>query len=65
MAPAFKLVDQNGKTHQLADYKGKWVVVYFYPKDQTPGCTTAGLLIHRERVCLPQGRRADPGHQRG
>ena len=40
MAPAFSLVDQNGKTHQLSDYKGKWVVVYFYPKDQTPGCTT-------------------------
>jgi peroxiredoxin Q/BCP len=40
VAPAFSLVDQNGKTHKLADYKGKWVVVYFYPKDQTPGCTT-------------------------
>ena len=40
MAPEFKLVDQNGKSHTLADYKGKWVVVYFYPKDQTPGCTT-------------------------
>jgi peroxiredoxin Q/BCP len=39
-APQFSLVDQNGKTHKLADYKGKWVVVYFYPKDQTPGCTT-------------------------
>jgi thioredoxin-dependent peroxiredoxin len=39
-APAFSLVDQNGKKHSLADYKGKWVVVYFYPKDQTPGCTT-------------------------
>jgi len=39
-APAFSLVDQNGKKHTLADYKGKWVVVYFYPKDQTPGCTT-------------------------
>jgi thioredoxin-dependent peroxiredoxin len=38
-APEFKLVDQNGKSHSLADYKGKWVVVYFYPKDQTPGCT--------------------------
>ncbi len=38
-APEFKLVDQNGKTHTLAEYKGKWVVVYFYPKDQTPGCT--------------------------
>ena len=40
VAPGFSLVDQNGKTHKLADYKGKWVVVYFYPKDQTPGCTT-------------------------
>jgi len=40
VAPSFKLTDQNGKTHQLSDYKGKWVVVYFYPKDQTPGCTT-------------------------
>lgn len=40
VAPVFALVDQNGKKHQLSDYKGKWVVVYFYPKDQTPGCTT-------------------------
>jgi peroxiredoxin Q/BCP len=40
VAPAFTLTDQNGKKHSLADYKGKWVVVYFYPKDQTPGCTT-------------------------
>jgi thioredoxin-dependent peroxiredoxin len=40
MAPEFKLQDQNGKTHQLKDYRGKWVALYFYPKDQTPGCTT-------------------------
>jgi thioredoxin-dependent peroxiredoxin len=40
VAPAFSLVDQNGKTQKLSDYKGKWVVVYFYPKDQTPGCTS-------------------------
>lgn len=40
VAPQFSLVDQNGKSHKLADYKGKWVVLYFYPKDQTPGCTT-------------------------
>lgn len=38
-APAFSLLDQNGKTHQLSDYKGRWVVLYFYPKDDTPGCT--------------------------
>lgn len=40
IAPDFKLPDQNGKTHELKDYRGKWVALYFYPKDQTPGCTT-------------------------
>jgi peroxiredoxin Q/BCP len=39
-APDFKLQDQTGKWHQLKDYRGKWVVLYFYPKDNTPGCTT-------------------------
>ena len=39
-APAFKLQDQTGKSHELSDYKGRWVVLYFYPKDNTPGCTT-------------------------
>lgn len=39
VAPGFNLPDQNGKAHDLADYKGKWVVLYFYPKDDTPGCT--------------------------
>jgi peroxiredoxin Q/BCP len=39
-APAFRLQDQAGKWHSLADYKGKWVALYFYPKDDTPGCTT-------------------------
>jgi peroxiredoxin Q/BCP len=39
-APEFRLQDQSGKWHQLKDYRGKWVVLYFYPKDDTPGCTT-------------------------
>jgi peroxiredoxin Q/BCP len=39
-APAFTLPDQDGKRVSLADYRGKWVVLYFYPKDGTPGCTT-------------------------
>jgi thioredoxin-dependent peroxiredoxin len=39
-APAFTLNDQNGKTHSLSDYAGRPVVLYFYPKDDTPGCTT-------------------------
>ena len=38
-APAFNLHDQNGKQHSLTDYKGKYLVLYFYPKDDTPGCT--------------------------
>lgn len=38
-APAFTLSDQNGKSHSLSDYAGKWVLLYFYPKDMTPGCT--------------------------
>jgi peroxiredoxin Q/BCP len=38
-APAFALPDQDGKIHKLSDYKGKWVVLYAYPKDDTPGCT--------------------------
>ncbi|MCW5874208.1 MAG: thioredoxin-dependent thiol peroxidase [Anaerolineales bacterium] len=39
MAPDFKLPDETGKLHQLSDYRGKTVVLYFYPKDDTPGCT--------------------------
>lgn len=35
----FTLPDQLGKNHKLTDYKGKWVVLYFYPRDNTPGCT--------------------------
>jgi len=38
-APAFNLKDQDGKTRRLADYAGRPVVLYFYPKDDTPGCT--------------------------
>jgi len=38
-AQEFSLPDQDGVTHKLSDYIGKWVVVYFYPKDDTPGCT--------------------------
>ena len=38
-APAFSLKDQAGKAHRLADYAGRSVVLYFYPKDDTPGCT--------------------------
>lgn len=39
-APDFRLQDQNGEWHQLQDYQGRWVALYFYPKNDTPGCTT-------------------------
>jgi peroxiredoxin Q/BCP len=39
-APEFELADQTGQLHSLEDYRNQWVVLYFYPKDETPGCTT-------------------------
>ena len=39
-APDFELIDQDGQLHSIEDYRGKWVALYFYPKDATPGCTT-------------------------
>jgi peroxiredoxin Q/BCP len=39
-APSFNLQDQNGEWHELADYRGQWLAIYFYPRDDTPGCTT-------------------------
>lgn len=44
-APEIELPDQNGKTHKLSEYKGSWVLVYFYPKDDTPGCTKEACAI--------------------
>lgn len=38
-APAFELSDQQGNQHALANYRGRWVVLYFYPRNDTPGCT--------------------------
>lgn len=39
-APEFEAVDETGKVHRLSDYRGRVLVLYFYPKDSTPGCTT-------------------------
>lgn len=39
-APAFKLLDQNGESQSLESFRGQYLVLYFYPKDDTPGCTT-------------------------
>ncbi|OYV46178.1 MAG: peroxiredoxin [Halothiobacillus sp. 24-54-40] len=53
-APAFSLPDQAGKLHSLADYRGKWLVLYFYPKDETPGCTTEACQF-RDDIATIQG----------
>ncbi len=44
-APEFNLPDQDGKMHALKDCVGKWVLLYFYPKDDTPGCTTEACSL--------------------
>lgn len=51
-APNFSLEDQNGKIHSLKDYSGKWLVVYFYPKDGTPGCTVEACSFRDGRDML-------------
>jgi len=44
-APDFSLADQDGKTHDLVNYRGQVVLIYFYPKDDTPGCTKEACTI--------------------
>lgn len=44
-APNFTLPDQHGVSHTLSSYEGQWVLLYFYPKDATPGCTTEAQVI--------------------
>ena len=44
-APNFSLVDQDGNTKTLKDFAGKWLVLYFYPKDDTPGCTVEACSL--------------------
>ena len=44
-APTFTLPDQAGKSHSLTDYRGKWLLLYFYPKDNTPGCTKEACAL--------------------
>lgn len=48
-APEFELMDSNGNKHGLKEYKGKWVVLYFYPKDDTPGCTIEACSLRDAR----------------
>ncbi|OYX53525.1 thioredoxin-dependent thiol peroxidase [Candidatus Saccharibacteria bacterium 32-50-13] len=48
-APSFTLSDETGTKHSLVDYRGRWVVVYFYPKDDTPGCTIEACAMRDAR----------------
>lgn len=48
-APDFTLPDQNGQMHTLEEYRGKKVILYFYPKDNTPGCTKQAYDVWKEK----------------
>ncbi len=64
-APDFTLVDQDGVTHTLSKLQGKWVLIYFYPKDDTPGCTKQACAIRdswaefEKRNCIVLGISTD------
>src|SRR5476649_1838926 len=53
-APAFNLADQAGKTRSLAEFRGKWLVLYFYPKDDTPGCTEQACKFRDDIFAIDQ-----------
>jgi peroxiredoxin Q/BCP len=53
-APDFSLPDQDGVIHSLKDYAGKWLVIYFYPKDDTPGCTTEACNFRDARDAIAE-----------
>ena len=71
-APSFSLPDQNGQTHTLEEYRGQKVVLYFYPKDNTPGCTRQACAFgelypqFREKgaVVLGVSRDSETSHQK-
>lgn len=54
LAPAFSLKDSTGVLHTLDDYKGRWVVLYFYPADDTPGCTVEACSMRDARDTLSE-----------
>ena len=71
-APDFELPDQNGQIHRLSDYRGKKVILYFYPKDNTPGCTKQAcgfserlpLFIEKGAVVLGVSKDSVESHKR-
>lgn len=71
IAPSFTLKNQDGKDISLSDYTGHWVVLYFYPKDETPGCTTEACsfrdninkLIAQKAIILGVSVDSETSHQ--
>ena len=57
-APAFSLKDQDGHVHRLSDYEGRPVILYFYPKDDTPGCTKESCEFQAALQQLRKGKAA-------
>lgn len=55
-APEFKLMSQDGKSVKLKDYRGKWVVLYFYPKDFTSGCTIEARNFQRDAASYEKAK---------
>lgn len=53
-APGFELTDQQAQKHRLEDYHGQWLVLYFYPKDDTPGCTKEACSLRDEFAAFRQ-----------
>lgn len=53
-APDFSLADQDGVTRSLKDYRGRWLVLYFYPKDTTPGCKREACAFRDENSVIAQ-----------
>lgn len=57
-APSFSLKDQDGRTHKLSDYAGRPLVLYFYPKDDTPGCTAEACTFRDNLPKFKKGQAA-------
>ncbi len=54
MAPDFSLPDQAGAKRSLGEFRGRWIVLYFYPKDDTPGCTTEACALRDDYLGLSE-----------
>ena len=63
LAPEVALPDETGTIHRLADQRGRWTILYFYPKDDTPGCTIEACEFRDSNDDDPRARRGRLGHQ--